>query len=436
MTIATVVGGGLAGAEAAWQLAERGQKVRLLEMRPAVMTPAHHTGALAELVCSNSLRGASLENAAGLLKEEMRRFGSLILAAADATSIPAGAALAVDREAFSGFVTERLRSHPLIEIEIGEVTQIPPPPAVIATGPLTAGAFAEELRALFGQEYLHFYDAAAPIVYADSLDYEFLFAASRYGKGEDPAYLNSPLTEEEYKAFWHELRTADIRMGHLPEDAVFFAGCLPVEEMAARGIDTLRFGPMKPVGLIDPRTGRRPYAVAQLRRDNAAASLYNLVGFQTRLTHGEQARVFRLLPGLAHAEFARYGGMHRNSYLLSPALLAPTGEARRHRGLFFAGQLIGVEGYVESAASGLIAGVNLARRIKGLEPLVFPRETAHGALMAYISSADPSSFLPMNINFGLFPPLPVAPRSRRERHRALAERALAMADSVKNSIYC
>ncbi|NLG83679.1 MAG: methylenetetrahydrofolate--tRNA-(uracil(54)-C(5))-methyltransferase (FADH(2)-oxidizing) TrmFO [Firmicutes bacterium] len=431
----TVVGGGLAGAEAAWQLAERGHRVNLIEMRPAVMTPAHRTGLLAELVCSNSFRGASLENAGGLLKEEMRRLGSLIMAAADATRIPAGGALAVDRTRFAEFVTERLHHHPLVRVRTEEATELPVPPALIATGPLTAGRLAASLRAFFGHDHLHFYDAIAPVVYAETLDMDLLFRASRYGKGDDAAYLNSPLTEEEYDVFWRELLAAEVRSGHLPEDAVFFEGCLPIEEMARRGKDTLRFGPMKPVGLVDPRTGRRPYAVVQLRQDDAAGALYNLVGFQTRLAHGEQERVFRLLPGLARAEFARFGGMHRNSYLCSPVLLRPTGEARKAAGLFFAGQLIGVEGYVESAASGLVAGINLARRLDGEEPFVFPRETALGALMHYVTSAAPDRFQPMNVNFGLFPPLDFPARGRREKARLLAERALTVLEKVRQTIF-
>ncbi|MGE5550303.1 MAG: methylenetetrahydrofolate--tRNA-(uracil(54)-C(5))-methyltransferase (FADH(2)-oxidizing) TrmFO [Bacteroidota bacterium] len=431
MSEVVVVGGGLAGAEAAWQLATRGIDVILYEMRPLVMTPAHRTGLCAELVCSNSFRAAGWENAVGLLKEEMRRLGSLIMTAADATRVPAGGALAVDRTLFARFVTERLAGHPRIRIERREITAVPAPPAVIATGPLTAGEFAAALRTKLGQDYLHFYDAAAPIAYLESLDRKILFRASRYGKGDDGAYLNAPFTREEYERFHRELLAADTRSGHLPDDAVFFEGCLPIEEIARRGQDTLRYGPLKPVGLTDPRSGRRPYAVVQLRQDNAAGSLYNLVGFQTRLSHGEQVRVFRLIPGLQNVEFARYGGMHRNSYLNAPLLLHPTGETRGTEGLFFAGQLTGVEGYVESSCSGLIAGVNMARRMQGQEPLSFPPETAHGALMHYITSAAPAHFQPMNVNFGLFPPLPVQVRDKRQRYRALVERALTALSALK-----
>lgn len=434
MTGVCVVGGGLAGAEAAWQVAVRGHAVTLVEMRPAVMTPAHRTGLLAELVCSNSLRGAGLENAAGLLKEEMRRLGSLIVTAAEAARVPAGGALAVDRTLFAELITNRLRHHPLIVVENREIKSMPPPPALVATGPLTSPAFAAALRDFLGQDHLYFYDAAAPVVHADSLDHDKLFRASRYGKGDEAAYLNSPLDREDYGHFREELLAAEVRSPHLPEDAVFFEGCLPIEELAGRGEDTLRFGPLKPVGLTDPRSGRYPYAVAQLRQDNAAGSLFNLVGFQTRLAHGEQERVFSLLPGLEQARFARYGGMHRNTYLNSPLFLAPTGEVRRCPGLFFAGQLTGVEGYVESAASGLVAGLNLARRLEGLDPVVFPAETAHGALLNYITTADPAHFQPMNINFGLLPPGESVTRGKRERHRVLADRALAMLDLQKNAI--
>ena len=429
---ATIVGGGLAGAEAAWQLSERGVGVTLVEMRPHTQTPAHHTGLLAELVCSNSLRGSSLENAVGLLKEEMRQLNSLIMAAADATQVPAGGALAVDRTLFAEFITERLTSNPLVEVVHDEVTMVPSAPAIVATGPLTSGKLAESIQDFLGQDYLHFFDAAAPIVYTESLRMDALFRASRYDKGGDEAYLNSPLTSDDYETFRRELLEANVRAGHLPEDAVFFEGCLPIEEIAGRGPDTLRFGPLKPVGLFDPHTGRRPYAVVQLRQDNASGSLYNLVGFQTKLAHGEQARVFRLLPGLERVEFARYGGMHRNSYLVSPLVLRPTGESRMREGLFFAGQLIGVEGYVESAASGLVAGINLARRLHGEEPQVFPIETAHGALMAYVTSSNPERFQPMNVNFGLLPPLQGKLHGKREHRQAIADRALAALLPLKN----
>lgn len=419
-----VIGGGLAGSEAAWQLAEAGVPVRLLEMRPDTMTPAHHTSYLAELVCSNSLKADYLESAAGLLKEELRRLGSLIMKVADRTRIPAGGALAVDREEFAAGVTAAVTGHPRIEVVRQEVTSIPPgQPAVVATGPLTSPAFSQWLREILGRDYLYFYDAAAPVVTAESLDFSKIFAASRYGKGE-AGYLNCPLTEEEYEVFWESLRTAETSEAHLPEERKhFFEGCLPVEVLAARGKDTLRFGTMKPVGLVDPRTGRRPYAVVQLRPENREKTLYNMVGFQTNLRRPEQRRVFRLIPGLEEAEFARYGMMHRNTFINSPELLLATLQFRGNEDLFFAGQLTGVEGYVESTAAGLVAGINLARRWHGREPVAFPVETAIGALLAHITSADPAHFQPMSFHFGLLPPL--AGVAKKERKKVLAERALA-----------
>jgi methylenetetrahydrofolate--tRNA-(uracil-5-)-methyltransferase len=419
-----VIGGGLAGSEAAWQLAEAGVPVRLLEMRPDTMTPAHHTSYLAELVCSNSLKADYLESAAGLLKEELRRLGSLIMRVADRTRIPAGGALAVDREEFAAGVTAAVTGHPRIEVMRREVTAIPPgQPAVVATGPLTSPAFSQWLREILGRDYLYFYDAAAPVVTAESLDFSKIFAASRYGKGE-ACYLNCPLTEEEYKVFWENLRTAETSEAHLPEERKhFFEGCLPVEVLAARGKDTLRFGTMKPVGLVDPRTGRRPYAMVQLRPENREKTLYNMVGFQTNLRRPEQRRVFRLIPGLEAAEFARYGMMHRNTFINSPELLLATLQFRGNEDLFFAGQLTGVEGYVGSTAAGLVAGINLARRWHGREPVAFPVETAIGALLAHITSADPAHFQPMSFHFGLLPPL--AGVAKKERKKVLAERALA-----------
>ncbi|NLN06039.1 MAG: methylenetetrahydrofolate--tRNA-(uracil(54)-C(5))-methyltransferase (FADH(2)-oxidizing) TrmFO [Firmicutes bacterium] len=421
----TVVGGGLAGAEAAWQAAEKGAFVTLWEMRPHKMTPAHHSGALAELVCSNSLRAAALTNAAGLLKEEMRRLGSLIMAMADKHKVPAGGALAVDRAAFADAVTAAVAGHLRIRLVTGEVTEIPSTaegPVIIATGPLTSAPLAEKIARLTGQDSLYFYDAAAPIVTAESVRMEKVFRASRYGKGSAD-YLNCPLTEEEYRRFYAELRTADVHEGHCGEEDRYFSGCLPIEVMAARGYDTLLFGPLKPVGLIDPRTGKQPFAVVQLRQDNAAATLYNLVGFQTRLRWPEQKRVFRLIPGLEEAEFVRYGVMHRNTYINAPLLLRPTLQFIREPRLFFAGQITGVEGYIESAATGLIAGLNAVRLVFGQEPLFPPPETAHGALLHYITTADTANFQPMNINFGLFPPLGkrVPKKERKER---LARRAL------------
>ena len=421
----TVIGGGLAGSEAAWQVARRGIPVRLYEMRPVKSTPAHHTGNLAELVCSNSLRGAQLDQAPGLLKEEMRRLGSLIMQAADASAIPAGSALAVDREEFSRRVTEAILNHPLIEVIREEVTEPPADgPVIIATGPLTSDALSRWIRAFTGEEYLAFFDAAAPIVTYESLDLSKLFRASRYGKGSGDDYLNSPMTREQYEAFWQALVEAERHVPHDFERGLFFEGCLPIEEMARRGPDTLRYGPLKPVGLVDPRTGKEPYAVVQLRRDNRYGTLYNLVGFQTSLKWGEQKRVFRMIPGLENAEFARYGVMHRNTFICSPKILKPTMQTRKRPDLFFAGQITGVEGYIESAATGIVAGINAARLVRGEEPVAFPPETAHGALTRYITEAHPDHFQPMNIAFGLLPPLPRRVRDPRRRRLLMAERAL------------
>ncbi len=420
-----VIGAGLAGSEAAWQIAAAGVDVELYEMRPKVMGPAHHGGLFAELVCSNSLRAAALENAVGLLKEEMRALDSLIMRAADACRVPAGGALAVDRDAFSAFVTRSLAEHPRVRVITEEVTALPAGrPLVVASGPLTSPALADAIAALTGEEYLYFYDAAAPLVSGDSLDMDVIFRASRYGKGDDD-YLNCPMSKEEYEAFWQALTTAETAPVKEFEKTIFFEGCMPVEAMAARGVDTLRFGPLKPVGLKDPRTGTLPYAVVQLRQDNAAATLYNMVGFQTHLKWPEQERVFRMIPGLARAEFVRFGVMHRNTYLNSPRILAPTMAMRTEPALFFAGQITGVEGYVESAAAGLMAGVNAARLAKGEEPVVFPPATAHGALARYITTADPANFQPMNVNFGLLPPLAAWIRDKKEKNRAIAARALA-----------
>jgi methylenetetrahydrofolate--tRNA-(uracil-5-)-methyltransferase len=429
-----IVGAGLAGSEAAWQVARRGIPVILYEMRPEKKTPAHHTGDFAELVCSNSLRAQALENAVGLLKEEMRRLDSLIMRAADATRVPAGGALAVDRQAFAGYITAALTREPLVTVRREEVTAIPDhKPAIIATGPLTSDALARAIRELTGEDYLYFYDAVAPIVTLESINMEKVFWASRYEKGE-AAYLNCPMTEEEYERFYAALVTAERAPLKAFEQEVHFEGCMPVEAMAARGKETLLFGPLKPVGLIDPRTGKRPYAVVQLRQDNREGTLLNMVGFQTNLKWGEQQRVFRLIPGLENAEFVRYGVMHRNTYLNAPVLLAATLECKRRPGLFFAGQITGVEGYVESAAAGLIAGINAARLVQGREPVIFPPETAHGALMRYITTADPKNFQPMNVNYGLFPPLAEKIRDRKRRNLMLAERALRVLDAWRREV--
>ncbi len=424
MAEVTIIGGGLAGAEAAWQVAKAGVNVKLLEMRPGKMTPAHHSGDLAELVCSNSLRASSLENAVGLLKEEMRRLNSLIICEADQNAVPAGGALAVDRTAFSVGVTKALGSLLLVKRIECEVTEIPDcGPVIIATGPLTSEALAERIGSLTGQEHLYFHDAAAPIVTAESIDMEKVFRASRYGKGSAD-YINCPMDETEYRRFYGALVSAEIFLGHCGEgEEKHFEGCMPIEVMAARGFETLLYGPLKPVGLNDPRTGQRPHAVVQLRQDNAAASLYNLVGFQTRLRWPEQQKVFRMIPGLENAEFVRFGVMHRNTYINSPRHLLPTLQFRERSNLFFAGQITGVEGYVESAAMGLVAGINAARVAKGLDVLIPPPETAHGTLCRYITTTNPENFQPMNVNYGIF--LPLAERvAKKERKRAYADRAL------------
>ena len=419
----TVIGAGLAGSEAAWQLARRGVSVRLVEMRPVKQTPAHHTGQFAELVCSNSLRSNELTNAVGILKEEMRRLNSLIIECADSHAVPAGGALAVDREGFSGCVTERLRNHEKVEVVGEEVREIPGGITVIATGPLTSDALSGEIRKLTGEEHLYFYDAAAPIVEKDSIDMDKAFIASRYGKGE-AAYINCPMTEAEFKRFYEALVEAEVSPLKEFEKEIYFEGCMPIEVMARRGEKTILYGPMKPVGLIDPRTGKQPYAVVQLRQDNGAGTLYNLVGFQTHLKWGEQKRILRMIPGLEQAEIVRYGVMHRNTFINSPRALLPTYQFRERADLFFAGQMTGVEGYVESAAAGLIAGINAARLVLGEAPIVFPAETAMGSLARYITEADPDHFQPMNVNFGLFPPLETRVKPKRERYRQLAARAL------------
>ena len=427
-----IVGAGLAGSEAAWQAARRGAEVVLYEMRPVAFTPAHKTAGFAELVCSNSLRAAGLENAVGVLKEEMRRLDSLIMEAADATQVPAGGALAVDREGFSQYITEKLTGHPRVTVIHQELSAVPHEDdavTVVATGPLTAGALAEDIRRLTEQEYFHFYDAAAPIVTLDSINMDKAYRASRYGKGE-AAYINCPMTEAEYNAFWQELVTAEKAPVKEFEKEVFFEGCMPVEVMAARGKDTLLFGPLKPVGLEHPVTGERPYAVVQLRQDNAAATLYNIVGFQTHLKWLEQRRVFGMIPGLEEAEFVRFGVMHRNTFINSPRALLPTYQLRSNENLFFAGQMTGVEGYVESASSGLLAGINAVRVANGEKPHILPPETAHGALAHYITTADAENFQPMNVNFGLMPPLGKVRGGKKVRKQLHAEKALAVLDTL------
>jgi len=430
----TVIGAGLAGSEAAWQIAQRGVPVVLYEMRPVKMTPAHHTDKFAELVCTNSLRSNSLTNAVGVIKEEMRILDSLIIGSADRHAVPAGGALAVDREGFSGAVTSALRNHPLIEVRNEEVTDLPEGITVVATGPLTSPALSDKLRELTGKQYLYFYDAAAPIIEKDSIDMDKVFLASRYDKG-DAAYLNCPMDEEQFERFYEALVTAETAQLKDFEKEIYFEGCMPIEVMAKRGKQTLLFGPMKPVGLKDPRTGKIPHAVVQLRQDNAAGTLYNMVGFQTHLKWGEQKRVFSLIPGLERAEIVRYGVMHRNTFINSPLLLEPTYQLKARPSLFFAGQMTGVEGYVESAAAGLVAGINAARLARGLQPLVPPRESALGSMAHYITTASPDNFQPMNANFGLFPPLEVRIRDKQRRYEMLAERALEAVRAFKAKLH-
>lgn len=429
----TIIGGGLAGCEAAWQAAERGARVVLHEMKPEKYSPAHHMEGLAELVCSNSLRGDSLENAVGLLKEELRRCGSLIMAAAEATRVPAGGALAVDRQLFSAYVTEKISAHPNISLRHGEVSSIPPEGLVIiASGPLTSDAMAAALSEVVGDR-LYFYDAIAPIISADSLDMRKVFAASRYGKGDGDDYLNCPLNEEEYHAFVDELVTAEKVAARDFERVVHFEGCMPVEEMAARGVETLRFGPLKPVGLVDPHTGVEPYAVIQLRAENRECSMYNLVGFQTKMTWPEQRRVFRMIPGLESADFVRLGSMHRNTFINAPALLLPSQQLKSDPRIIFAGQITGVEGYVESAGSGFLAGLTAAAVIFGRPVLLPPAETALGALIHHITNADAKHFQPMNVNYGLFSPLSGRVKKKEKRGR-LAERALEKLEDWRKEI--
>ena len=424
MNHVTVIGAGLAGSECAWQLAQRGVAVTLREMKPEKRTPAHVTDYFAELCCSNSLRGAGLENAVGLLKEELRRLHSLIMRCADATAVPAGGALAVDREGFARKVTEAVLSHPNITMIPGEVTSIPEGDVVIASGPLTSDPLADAIAArLGGGNTLNFFDAAAPLVSYDSVDMNSAYFASRYDKGT-PDYINCPMTREEYLAFWQALTTAQEAEVHGFEDKNVFEGCMPVEVMARRGEDTLRFGPLKPRGLIDPRTGKEPYAVVQLRRDNADGSIYNLVGFQTHLKWPEQRRVFTMIPALRDAQFLRYGVMHRNTYLDSPRLLDRCYRLKSDPRIVFAGQMTGVEGYVESCASGFLAGVELARRLNGQTPVDFPAETAIGALGLYVSNGSVGDFQPMNINFGIIPPLDHRVKGKRNKNAELSRRSL------------
>ena len=430
MKTVTVLGAGLAGSECAWQLAKRGINVKLIEMKPVKMTPAHTSPNFAELVCSNSLRSDELTNAVGLLKAEMRAMGSLIMESADANKVAAGGALAVDREGFSKYITDKLKSLPNVEVVSAEATEIPEGEVVIATGPLSSDAIAEKIAALCPDSDLHFYDAVAPIVTLESVDMDSAFFASRYDKGTAD-YVNCPMDKDEYLAFVEELTHAKEAEVHGFDDGGVFEGCMPVEVMARRGVDTLRYGPLKPVGLIDPRTGRENYAVVQLRRDNADGTIYNIVGFQTHLTWGEQKRVFSMIPALRNAEFVRYGVMHRNTYLNSPKLLDRYYRLRTDGRISFAGQMTGVEGYVESAASGMLVGVETAARVLGMEPVDFPQETAIGALSLYVSGGSVGDFQPMNVNFGIISPLGYRVKGKRNKNAEISKRSLEIIESLK-----
>ncbi|GLV61868.1 methylenetetrahydrofolate--tRNA-(uracil-5-)-methyltransferase TrmFO [Bacillus mycoides] len=428
--VVNVIGAGLAGSEAAYQIAKRGVQVKLYEMRPVRQTPAHHTDKFAELVCSNSLRANTLTNAVGVIKEEMRLMDSVIIRAADECSVPAGGALAVDRHEFAAKVTEYVKNHPNVTVMNEEITEIPEGPTIIATGPLTSPDLSAQLKELTGEDYFYFYDAAAPIVEKDSIDMNKVYLKSRYDKGE-AAYLNCPMTEEEFDRFYEALIAAETVPLKEFEKEIFFEGCMPVEVMASRGRQTLVFGPMKPVGLEDPKTGKTPYAVVQLRQDDAAGTLYNIVGFQTHLKWGPQKEVLQLIPGLENAEIVRYGVMHRNTFINSPNLLRPTYQYKQRDDLFFAGQMTGVEGYVESAASGLLAGINAARLVKGEEPVVLPPVTAMGSMANYITATNAKNFQPMNANFGLFAPLEKKIKKKAERNEAYATRAL---ETIRNFV--
>ncbi|WP_422785104.1 FADH(2)-oxidizing methylenetetrahydrofolate--tRNA-(uracil(54)-C(5))-methyltransferase TrmFO [Staphylococcus coagulans] len=434
MTSVNIIGAGLAGSEAAFQLAERGIKVNLYEMRPVKQTPAHHTDKFAELVCSNSLRGNALTNAVGVLKEEMRQLNSLIIEAADKARVPAGGALAVDRHDFAGYITETLKNHPNVTVKNEEITSIPVGPTIIATGPLTTEPLAKEIVALTGKDQLYFYDAAAPIIEKDSIDMDKVYLKSRYDKGE-AAYLNCPMTKEEFNRFYEAALEAEVAPMNDFEKEKYFEGCMPFEVMAGRGPKTLLFGPMKPVGLEDPKTGKRPYAVVQLRQDDAAGTLYNIVGFQTRLKWGAQKEVIRLIPGLENVDIVRYGVMHRNTFINSPEVLNETYAFKDRENLFFAGQMTGVEGYVESAASGLVAGINLAHRMLNKADVIFPRETMIGSMAYYISHAtNNKNFQPMNANFGLVTALEERIKDKKERYETLAHRALTQLNHFKETL--